>query len=70
MTLYEHRYKNAGGLSARAGLSIPIEKHPFCRSKKVPPAGEDGLRFSAGWVKMEPAGEAEVGSGGDQPAKE
>jgi hypothetical protein len=27
------------------GVSIPVEKYPFCRSKKVPPSGEDGLQF-------------------------
>jgi hypothetical protein len=28
-----------------SSLSIPVENYPFCRSKKVPPSGEDSLQF-------------------------
>jgi hypothetical protein len=56
--------------SIPVGLSIPVENSPFCRLKRLPPSGEDGLKVSADWLKMKPAGKAEVGSGGDQPAKE
>jgi hypothetical protein len=51
-------------------LSTPVEISPFRRSKTPPPHWDEGLHFQPIGVKMRPAGEAEAGSGGDQPAEE
>jgi len=51
-------------------LSTPVENSSFRRSKIPPPFWGEGLQLQPVGVKMEPAGEAEAGSAGEQPAKE
>jgi len=51
-------------------LSTPVENSAFRRSKIPPPHRDEGLHFQPIGVKMNPAGEAEAGSGGDRPAEE
>jgi hypothetical protein len=51
-------------------VSMLAENSSFCWTKNPPPFGGDGLHVPAGWVKMKPAGEAEAGSAGVQPAEE
>jgi hypothetical protein len=51
-------------------VSRPVEKSSFRRLKIPHPWPSGGLQFRPVPGKWNPAGEAEVGSGGDQPAKE
>jgi hypothetical protein len=51
-------------------VSTPVENSPFYRSKIPQPSLGGGLQFQPVGSTWKPAGEAEVGSGGDQPAKE
>jgi hypothetical protein len=51
-------------------LSTPVENSSFRRSKNPPPGLGEGLHFQPIGVKMIPAGEAEAGSAGVQPAEE
>jgi len=51
-------------------LSILAENSSFCWTKTPPPSGGDGFQFQPGVAKMNPAGEAEAGSAGVQPAEE
>jgi hypothetical protein len=51
-------------------VSIPTENSSFCRSKIPPRFGGEGLQLQPIGVKIKPAGEAEAGSAGVQPAEE
>jgi hypothetical protein len=51
-------------------MSTPVENSSFRRSKNPPPGLGEGLHFQPIGVKMIPAGEAEAGSAGVQPAEE
>jgi hypothetical protein len=51
-------------------LSIPVEKSSLFRSKIPQPWRSGGLRFRLVNGKQNPAGEAEAGNAGVQPAKE
>jgi hypothetical protein len=51
-------------------VSIPAEDFSFWRLKIRPVLGGRGLQMHPVGVKIEPAGEAEAGSAGEQPAEE
>ena len=51
-------------------LSTPVENSSFCRLKIPQPWSSGGLQFRLRRWNIDPAGEAEAGTAGVQPAEE